>query len=178
MKNFFYLYMLELRQLTLNDESAFLDGLKLFESEDPHWYSFLWHDLQDYKKMLQILHNEHLGVELAPGRVAHTMYYAFLNEKIIGRLSVRHELNDYLRARGGHIGYSIAPKYRRKGYAKEMFRQGLQICHSLKINPVLITCSEENLPSIKLIEHFGGILENTIQDPDNGENVRRYWIKT
>jgi predicted acetyltransferase len=127
--------------------------------------------------MLELLNKEHLGVELAPGRVAHTMFYAFLDDKIIGRLSLRHTLNEYLKTRGGHLGYSVAPKFRRKGYAKEIMRLGLKECINLNINPILVTCGDDNVPSIKIIEHFGGSLENIILDLENKEKVRRYWIQ-
>lgn len=169
--------MIELRQLTLQDEAAFHKGLELFAGEEAHWYSFIWSDIKDYKKMLTALEKEHLGIELAPGRVAHTMYYAFLDGQIVGRLSLRHTLNKYLLERGGHIGYAVAPKFRRMGLAKSMLEQGLKKCLEFNINPVLITCDEDNTASVKIIEHFGGQLENVVVDPENGEKVRRYWVK-
>lgn len=65
--------------------------------------------------MLTILRKEVAGIDLLPGRVSHTMLYGFLNGKIIGRVSVRHQLNEHLRKRGGHIGYAVAKNFRRKG---------------------------------------------------------------
>lgn len=93
-----------LRELNESDEQAFLEGAKEWVGESPHWYSFIWPNVQ-FSEMLDILKKEALGVGLKPDRVPHTMLYAFLDEKIIGRVSVRHTLNDHLRKRGGHINY-------------------------------------------------------------------------
>lgn len=57
-----------------------------------------------------------------------------------------------------------------------MFRQALDFCRTEKINPVMITCADANIPSWKLIEKFGGVLEEKIWDNDDDEMIRRYWI--
>ncbi len=97
-----------LRELGPSDEEAFSTGLKDLEIEDPHWYSFAWKEGMTYQEMLGVLSKETAGIDLAPGRVPHTMLYGFLDGKIIGRVSVRHHLNENLRKRGGHIGYWVA----------------------------------------------------------------------
>lgn len=167
---------IELRQLTSQDESAFLEGSKEWTGESPHWFSFIWTPGMDYQEMLEILRKETLGIDLAPNRVPHTMLYGFLDGKIIGRVSVRHALNDNLRKRGGHIGYAVAPKYRGKGYAKELTRLALEYCKSLGLTSIMVTCAEDNVPSWKIIEHFGGKLEKTTWDDEDNEMIRIYWI--
>ena len=39
------------------------------------------------------------------------------DNRLLGMLQVRHCFNDYLEKYAGHIGYSIRPSERRKGYA-------------------------------------------------------------
>lgn len=166
-----------LRELTSQDEAAFFQGMKEWDGEDPHWYSFCWQDGMKYTEMMEILRKDRLGLELPANRVPHTMLYAFLHADIIGRVSVRHTLNDELRYRGGHIGYGVAPRFRKKGYASEMVRQSLDYCRSLGLDQILITCGDTNTPSWKIIEKFGGELENLVWDNVDNEMIRRYWLK-
>jgi predicted acetyltransferase len=44
---------------------------------------------------------------------------------LIGLLNIRHLLTPELLMESGHIGYSIHPDERRKGYATEQLRLGL-----------------------------------------------------
>lgn len=98
------------------------------------------------------------------------------DNKLVGIINIRHKLNNYLLNYGGHIGYSILPSERRKGYAYRQLLLGLNFCKKLNIDKVLVTCKEYNIGSIKTIEKAGGILENTIFNESKGVNERRYWI--
>lgn len=94
--------------------------------------------------------------------------------RVIGSISIRLRLNDYLAAYGGHIGYSVRHTERQKGYAKEMLRLALSKCKEQGINKALITCDKENLPSARTILANGGVLENEV--PEDGSITQRYWI--
>ena len=118
---------------------------------------------------------EQRGRDLDPGRVPNTFLFAEVGGELVGRVSIRHELNDYLAAVGGHIGYAVRPAYRRRGYARSILRQSLQGAKDLGLDQVLITCDDDNVASARLIEAFGGILENVIT-PDGSSPTRRYWI--
>jgi predicted acetyltransferase len=165
-----------LRQLNNQDESAFFEGLKEWEGESLHWYTFSWKPGMTFSEMLLILENEFAGIALAAGRVPHSMLYGFVDGKIIGRVSIRHTLNEHLRIRGGHIGYAVAKPFRKEGYATEMLRQALDHCRELKIPKLMITCADDNIPSWKIIEKFNGKLDDKIWDDEDKEMIRRYWI--
>ncbi|MDO4697827.1 MAG: GNAT family N-acetyltransferase [Pasteurellaceae bacterium] len=94
--------------------------------------------------------------------------------RMVGIINIRHELTDFLRQFGGHIGYSIHPDFWNQGYGSEMLALALKESDKLGLNKVLITCDKTNPASAKVIINNGGVLENEVQ---NGENVvQRYWI--
>jgi predicted acetyltransferase len=167
-----------LRELSLNDEKAFYEGLQLFSDMDKDWFTFVLKDGMNYSEMLKVLKDNKDGVNIPENRVPDSMLYAFLGEIIIGRVSIRHQLNDYLFNEGGNIGYSVATTYRNRGFATEMLKQALLYCkEQLHLKDVLITCDDENIGSYKVIEKCGGKLEAKNISNDGSKIKRRYWIK-
>ena len=167
---------LKLRELTLNDEGAFLRGALAWPPADRHWHSFEWKEGGDFTNHLEILRKNSLGLDLPAGWVPSTMLYGFSGSEIIGRLNIRHTLTPSLQKRGGHIGYAVAPAFRRKGYAHEMLRQALPICKRLGINEILITCNEDNIASHHVIKKNGGVLEEKLLDDVDQVMIRKYVI--
>lgn len=133
--------------------------------------------LKDYDKWLKKIRNDVSENTIEIGKVPSTVFLCIRKNdgKIVGNIQIRHKLNDYLLRQGGHIGDSIRPSERRKGYATEMIRLALEECKRLKIDKVLMTCDKDNIGSAKSIINNGGILENEIL-LDNGEICQRYWI--
>lgn len=112
------------------------------------------------------------------GRVPATQYI-FVREsdnKIVGMLQIRHYLNEFLEKYASHIGYSVAPSERRKGYATNMLEIGLTKCKDLGIHKVLISCIDDNVGSRRTILKNGGVYETTVYEPGEGVNLERYWI--
>jgi predicted acetyltransferase len=168
---------LTLRKLTKEDETAFKEGLSLFSDMDSEWFSFVWKEGMSFEEHLKILDDRFHGVGLRPGLVPDSMLYAFVDGKIVGRASIRHELNEWLNRFGGHIGYAVATQYRMKGYAAEILKQSLDYCRNvLRLDQVLVTCDDDNFGSIKTIEKNGGELENKIFLETENKTKRRYWI--
>ena len=103
-------------------------------------------------------------------------YWLIDDGQYIGRLSIRHELNDFLYRIAGHIGYEIRPSKRRRGYGYEILRLGLEKADALGFDRVLLTCDENNIGSKKIIELNGGIFENTSIVEGSSIKKLRYWI--
>jgi predicted acetyltransferase len=166
---------LVLRELNEADEAAFLKGATEWQEADLAWYTFEWKPGGSYAVMLERLRKNAADIDVPPQFVPSSMLYAFVNGEIVGRLNVRHTLNEHLKARGGHVGYAVAPKFRGRGYATEIMKQGMAFCRRRGIRDIMVTCADTNVASWKIIEHVGGQLRDKVVD-DKGELVRRYWI--
>lgn len=131
-------------------------------------------NFQTYIKDLNDLSN---GIGLPEGYVPSTeLWLINKNNDILGTVRLRHELGERNYREGGHIGYDISPKYRKKGYGKIILKLALNKAKELSFEKVLITCDSDNIGSKKIIEHNGGKLENTIISNETGKEVLRYWI--
>ena len=115
---------------------------------------------------------------LPEGRVPATQLIFVREEdrKIVGMIDIRHTLNGYLEKFGGHIGYSVAPSERRRGYATQMLKAALPVCKRLGIGKVLITCVKGNEGSRRTILNNGGVYESSVYEPDEKVELERYWI--
>lgn len=98
------------------------------------------------------------------------------DDRVLGFLQIRHEFNEYLSTFGGHIGYSVRPSERRRGYAKEMLRLALPYCREIGLDQVLITCMDGNIGSEKTILANGGVYESTVHEPLARVDLKRFWI--
>jgi predicted acetyltransferase len=98
------------------------------------------------------------------------------DQKLIGSIRLRTRLNENLLIEGGNIGYDIRPSKRNNGYATLMLELLLIEVKRFGFKKVLVTCSEDNRASEKVIIKNGGIFESIEPSPGNGEMVKRFWI--
>lgn len=144
--------------------------------EIPHFLHY-YAEGMPFRRYLELLTDQMHGVNLPPNHVPTTFLLAYVGMRIVGRVSIRHTLNDFLERQGGHIGYVVVPEFRRRGHATEILRQSLLIAHEkLGLCRALVTCDDDNIGSIRTIERNGGILENIISGPDIAKPIRRYWF--
>ena len=161
-----------LRRPSQTDKEAILDMMTEFEREKSSHDGGFWNpDNFVYEEWLEENIQAEAGLNIPENWVPAIQLISFdVAGQALGFLNLRLRLNDYLLENGGHIGYSIRPSERGKGYAKESLRQGLQVAKGKNIKRALVTCSTENPASRAVILANGGVFE----DVRNG--VERYWI--
>ena len=161
-----------LRRPTLADKETVLEMMVEFEqAQSPHDGGFWETQAFSYEEWLETNMQKEMGINLPENRVPSIQFVSFDDVgRALGFLNLRLKLNEGLLNHAGHIGYSIRPSERGKGYAKEALRQGLQVAKEKNIKKALVTCSTENPASRAVIVANGGVFE----DVRNG--VERYWI--
>ena len=111
---------------------------------------------------------------LPEGWVPSDTYWAFAGDEMAGEVHVRHSVRGRLWRVGGHVGYSVQPKFRGQGVATAMLRFACERLRELGEPDALLTCWDDNAASAAVIEKCGGArMPDTV---DDGRPARRYLI--
>lgn len=106
------------------------------------------------------------------------LYQRETDRKVVGMIRYQYSLSDFIEKYSGHIGYSVRPSERRKGYAERMLADCLKLCRADGLKRVLVTCDPQNEGSRRTILANGGAYEGTVYDDPDGVYLERYWIDT
>ena len=128
--------------------------------------------LDDYTGWLKKL-NEDCTREASEEKVPARTYFLVRasDRRIIGMSNIRLALNARLRQYGGHIGYSIRPTERGKGYNKINLFLGLKVCDRHGIECVFMDADLDNPASWRTMEALGGERVRTYFDDINAHCV-------
>ena len=114
--------------------------------------SFKWDGLELYDEWLKIVKYSLSSDTANPKWGVITTFFGVRKSdgKIVGIINLRHSLTEKF-IHSGHIGYSIRPSERMKGYATEMLKQLLVYAKNQGLEEVDLVCKSNNTASIKTI---------------------------
>lgn len=163
--------MLILRALTAGDGRDVYEMLQEIGADENGYINCVQGmSYEDYRAWLA----ECLSYDLPENRpdwmVAQSTFWLYEDDRPVGVGKIRHALTDALRESGGHIGYAIRRSARGQGYGTHLLPLLLTECRKLGLSRVLLTAHADNVPSRRIIERAGGVLEK-----ENGERTW-YWI--
>ncbi|HLX56339.1 MAG TPA: GNAT family N-acetyltransferase [Ktedonobacteraceae bacterium] len=168
--------MLFLVEPSLVYKDSFIEGVREFQAEGRELSYDLNRISENFGAFLRQLRDDGEQAKIPADRVPASHFWLIDGDEYVGRLTLRHELNETLLSWGGHIGYLICPSKRMRGYGKEILRLGLIKAKERGLRRVLVTCDEDNIGSMKIIEHNGGKLENIVVVNDSPVRKMRFWI--
>lgn len=168
---------LQLVEPALRFENAYRRFLADYQASGEKLVPFtLRFDCSDFPKYLDQLWGFTQGIDVPEDFGAHSTFWLLTGDgEISGAINIRHRLPEAMRKIGGHIGYGIAPKFRKQGYATAMLRLGLEKARDLGVDNALITCYKDNVGSAKVALNNGAIFDS--EELIDGKWVQRYWIK-
>ncbi len=97
--------------------------------------------------------------------------------KMVGCMQVHNVLTERMKKYTGHVGYSVRPSERKKGYAKKMLAKALDFLSSFGFEEVFVSCLPENEASRKTILANGGDFVETVFLKEDNVTLEKYRIR-
>lgn len=135
--------ILEFKRAFIDNSEHIIPGSELLDKKD------------DIEEWLEYVENNSKKESVSSDWVLTDTFMAFSKNKIVGIISLRHELNDFLKDYG-HIGFSVIPSERKKGIATSMLGEVLKVAKNNNMTEVQLSTEEKNIASIKTIEKMNG----------------------
>lgn len=165
-----------IRPVRVQDEADIYAAAAEFAGSGFDWSTLPPDEDVTWAEYVELLAHWEQGRHLPPGWVPASTRVIEVDGVIAGRLSVRHELNEFLALVGGHIGYGVREAFRRQGIATALLREGLSILRAKEIRSAVVTCKESNIGSAGVIEKCHGVMRDRVTHPVTGDIMRRYDI--
>ncbi len=115
-------------------------------------------------------------INLPSNTVPSMTYLYMIDDHILGMCRLRLGDNKSTTGDTGHISFSIRPTERNKGYGTDMLNNALKAFRAVNLNRIFITCDDNNVPAIKVIESNYGILKDKRYSERYDNMLRQYVI--
>ena len=128
------------------------------------------------KPALNIIYLKHKETS---GKLPTSEYDLFDENIIVGKIQIRHKPSHGAgipESMSSHIYYEIAPEFRQRGYGKQILALGLEKAAEIGLEQIIITCTDDNIGSKKIIENNGGTFIESAIIPGENKRMLKYRI--
>lgn len=161
-----------------NYKDSFLAYTKEIKNSGSETYELYKLAEVNFEEYINELKNTELGIGLPEGWVPSNNYWLIdSNNEVLGVIRIRHRVDNECLQTIGHIGYEIKKTRRREGNGNQILKLRLVEATKIGIDNILITCNEQNIGSVKIIEKNDGKLRSSFRDLDTGERVLQYTVE-
>ena len=131
---------------------------------------------ETFNEMIIRLKNRRIGKKISKRDVTATIFWIIDNDKVVGTIDMRHQLNQDYFERFGNVAYYIKKEERNKNYATRALGLIIKKYKKMYTKKILITCLEDNEASKKVILKNNGEFEKTVFDKVINQKISRYII--
>ena len=168
---------IQLIEPTKELKDAYMDFIETCaKAGEPELPGSSWHCGDDFESFLRRVRDYAQGINIPEGWVPDSTFWLVQGQYILGVCDIRHHLTNALQDFGGHIGYSVRPGERNKGYGTLMLKLAKEKARQLGLDRMRITCAKTNIASQRVIQKNGGVLESESYSEKGGRITQRYWI--
>lgn len=169
---------MEVRKITLADKSAF----QIFEEamlSDKKVNPFVeWWKTDNFENDVAVSDASEMkkeGQTWSP----FTRYFGFIDGEVAGFVICFWEIEHPDCQKLGHLGYMVAPAFRKQGVASELVQFGLERYREKGVYSIYIAMDEKNVASRKTAEKAGGRLLGTFDIDFQGRQLKsvRYEVR-
>lgn len=127
------------------------------------------------ERILERYSNCEKGINLPENTPRVYTYWCVEEDHFIGEIQLRPFLTEEEAMAIGHLSYAVRYSKWQSGYGTKLLKDGLEKIKEFQINKVYITCKEDNLGSIRVIEKNNGKFVEKIKSTE-GEMHNLYYV--
>lgn len=159
--------MIYLKKINFDDvEEEFRAIKQMPENENGFENKYFNVSREEFEKdVIPTLLKNSEGIDLEEGHVPDTYFFLWDDDRIVGLFKIRHYLNEFLRNGPGHIGYSILPDSRGKGYATKGLELAIEKCKEIiPEDEIYFSVHKDNPASLKVQQNCGAYIVGETED--------------
>ena len=144
--------------------------------------TYLLHDPEKFEEwkntiFLRYAMNEK-GEALPENYLPSVTFWALSGTRVAGVVNIRKGLNDALRDYGGNAGFMLSTSFRGRKLSIPLIARTLEKAAELGIAPVLMTCIDENIPSLSALKKFPAVKVEKAETIADGKycSIHRFWF--